>query len=242
MIKKLISGISAVILAASLLTTAVFASPDDVFCFDNENSLKFWSTEGDAAVAATGFKLAISNDVAYDGAGSLAISENMSSAAENIGGGAYFTSASVGLDSLSGCTVTAKIYPVTDAVEFGAVVTMYSDGEVYIPMAMGNLKANTWQTIELKVPSNCNNTKVGFNIPLNNIYNGVVFYVDDLKITKQDNSTIPNVGDIEEPSDEIFSSMPAYQRILMIIGFVVVVAIVIVSVITVSVKSRKKYR
>jgi hypothetical protein len=242
MIKKLVSGISALILAASLLTTSVFASPDDVFCFDNDTSLTYWATEGDKAVSATGFKIAISDSEAYDGAASLAFSENMSSQAENIGGGAFFTSASVGLDTLSGCTITAMVYPTQDAVEFGAQITMYSDGEVYIPSTLKNLKANTWQEIKLTIPSNCNNTKVGFAIPLNNIYNGVVFYLDDLKITRQDNSTIPNVGDIEEPSDEIFGSLSTFQRILMIIGFVVIVAVVIVFVVTVSIKSRKKYR
>jgi hypothetical protein len=242
MIKKLISGISAVILAASLLTSSVFASPDDVFCFDNENSLTYWTTEGGEAITQTGFKLAINEDVAYEGAGALAVSESMSTEAENIGGGAYFTSASVGLDTLSGCTVTAMIYPTRDAVDFGAVITLYSDGEVYIPMTMNNLKANTWQEVKLTVPSNCNNTKIGFNIPLNRIYNGVVFYVDDLKITQQNGSVVPNIGDSQEAEDEIFSSLSNFQRVLLIIAFVVVVGIIIVLVVTISVKSRKKYR
>jgi hypothetical protein len=242
MIKKFISAVSAIILTASMLTATVFASPEDVFCFDNDTSLTYWSTEGEAAVAATGFKLAIDNDVKYDGAGSLAFSERMTSEAENIGGGAYFTSGSVGVSTLAGATITAKVFPVGEALDFGATITMYSDGEVYIPTTITNLKADTWQEITLKIPSNCNNTKIGFNIPLNRIYNGTVFYVDDLKITQANNSVVPNIGDSQEPVETPFHSLSTFEQILMIGGLVIIVAAVIIFIIVTVVKSRKKYR
>jgi hypothetical protein len=242
MIKKIISGLTALIVSATVFSANVFAADVSVFSFDNDNSLSFWSTEGDAAIKDTGFKLSISNSEAYEGAGSLAVSEDMTKEAENIGGGAYFTASSIEQTTFAGSTITAMVYPVKDAFEFGAQITLYSDGEVYIPVSPQDLKANTWNEIQLKIPDNCNNTKIGFNIPLNRIYNGVVFYVDDIRITNSDGSYITNIGDSEEPVAETFASLSAFERILMISGLAVIVGAVIIFIIVALLKSRKKYR
>jgi hypothetical protein len=242
MIKKLISGITALILSASVITAPVFAASEAVFSFDNDSSLSYWSTEGDEAVKATGFKLSIDNNIAYEGAGSLAISEDMTKEAASIGGDAFVNASSLGLTTLSGCTITAMVYPVKDAVDFGAQITMFSDGEVYIPVSPQELKANTWTEIQMKVPDNCNNTKIGFAIPLNRIYNGVVFYVDDLKITNSDGSYVTNIGDSQEPVDENFGSLTMLQRVLMISGLTIICGIVVAIIVITVIRSRKKYR
>jgi hypothetical protein len=242
MIKKLISGITAVLVAAGVTASAAFAAEDSVFSFDNAAGLSAWATEGDKAVKDTGFAFKIDTEEKYDGAGSLAFSEDMTREAESIGGGAYFLSSSVGLNSLAGCTVTAMVYPVGQAVDFGAEITMYSDGEVYIPVTVSSVKANSWNTIQLKVPANCNNTKIGFNIPLNRIYNGVVFYLDDVKIQQANGSYLPNIGDYEEPADEIFSTLSPVQRILMMVGFGILAIAIVIGIIVFVSKTRKKYR
>jgi hypothetical protein len=242
MIKKLISGIAALTLAATVICAPVFAADDAAFSFDNENSLGYWSTEGDEAVKATGFKLSINNEIAYTGAGSLAISEDMTKEAENIGGDAYVDSSSLGLSTLSGCTITAMVYPVSDALDFGAQITMFSDGEVSIPVSPQNLKPDTWTEIQMKIPENCNNTKFGFAIPLNRIYNGVVFYVDDIRITNSDGSYVTNVGDSQEPVSEAFGSLSTLERVLMISGLAIIVGVVIAIIVITIIRSRKKYR
>jgi hypothetical protein len=242
MIKKLISGLIAALLAVGVTSSVVFAADDSVFSFDNSNGLTAWSTEGDKAVKDTGFAFSISDSEQYDGAGSLAFSENMTKEAENIGGGAFFSSSSVGIDSLAGCTITAMVYPVAGAADLGAKITMYSDGEVYIPVTSSALKSNSWNMIQLKVPSNCNNTKIGFNIPLNRIYNGVVFYLDDVKIQKADGAYLPNIGDYEEPSEDLFSNLSPTHTIILIAGFVVLAVAIIIGIIVFINKTRKKYR
>jgi hypothetical protein len=242
MIKKLISGITAIALASMMFTATVSADDTSVFSFDNATGLTFWSTEGEDAIKATGFELSISNSVAHSGAGSLAVSEDMTTEAPKIAGGAYFSSSSVGVDTLAGCTVSAMIYPDAKALDLGAVITMYSDGEVYIPVSSAELKPNTWNEIVIKVPANCNNTKIGFNIPLNRIYKGVVFYLDDLKITYGNGIAVASVGDAEEAQVELFDTLSPLQRYLMIAGFVVLVGGVIIFIVTYVVKSRKKYR
>jgi hypothetical protein len=242
MVKKLVSGITAVLLAAMMFTTAVFADDDAVFCFDNDTGLTYWSTEGEEAIKATGFKIAVSNSVAYSGAGSLVITEDMSKEAEKIPCGAYFSSSAVGVPSLAGCTVSVMIYPEAKALDLGASIVMYSDGEVYIPISKNDLKPNTWNEITFKVPDNCNNTKIGFNIPLNRIYNGTVFYLDEIKITQQNGAVVPNIGDFEEAVPEILQSLTPLQRYLMYGALAVIVIGLFIFGITALVKSRKKYR
>jgi hypothetical protein len=242
MIKKLISGILAAALAVSITSTVVFAAEDSVFSFDNAKGLTAWATEGDKAVKDTGFAFTIETSEKYSGAGSLAFSEDMTKEAENISGGAYFLSSSAGIDSLAGCTITAMVYPVKGASDLGAQITMYSDGEVYIPVSASTLRPNTWNSIQIKIPSNCNNTKIGFNIPLNRIYNGVVFYLDDIKIQKADGTYLPNIGDYEEPSEELFSTLSPVQRIVMMIALGVLALAIVIGIIVFIAKTRKNYR
>jgi hypothetical protein len=104
------------------------------------------------------------------------------------------------------------------------------------------MKANSWNKVQLKVPDNCNNTKIGFNIPLNRIYNGVVFYVDDIQIQRADGTLVENIGDYEEESNELFATLSPIQRIIMLCSFGVLVIAIIIGILVFIKKTRKNYR
>jgi hypothetical protein len=243
--KRIISALLLPVICLALLSFGVAADGDSTFAFDTNAGLSRWRTENDALVKETGFKTAVRGTKPQDGAGSLAVSESLTKniSREEMGNGTYFLAAGdMGLESFAGCSISFSVYPVKEAMTAGAALTFFTDGMLYLPTEKTDWNAGSWNTLTMSVPSNCDNTRFGFLIPLYSTYNGDVFYMDNLVITGPDGYAKSNIGDFESAADEDgFRIPPVVMTILMVLLCIVGVGIVIFLIIF-TVKHIKRFR
>jgi hypothetical protein len=219
--KRLISAILLPVICLTLLSFGAFADGDATFAFDTGTGASLWRTENDTLIKDTGFKAVVNRTMPQDGIGSLAVSENLTKtlSREDAGNGTFFlASGSVGLESFAGCTISLSVYPVKEAMTAGAAITFFTDGMLYLPSDKKDWKTDSWNSLSISVPGNCDNTRVGFLVPLYSTYSGDVFYIDNVVITRPDGTAAPNVGDYQAPADgEGFSLPPIVMTILMVL-------------------------
>jgi hypothetical protein len=231
--KKALSAFLSVLLFVGVFSMSVFADETSAFAFDNDSGLSYWQSDNEELSAQTGFKYSISDDNAFSGAGSLAVYESFTGDIDpSLAGGAYITSDRLGLANFAGCTISAKLYPTSAAISRGAEYIMYTDGMLYLPSSQTTFTPDTWNDISLTVPTNCENTRFGFLVPVYSTFSGDAFYLDELKITLPDGVTVSNVGDFQVPveSEEsgggISDGLAGLLYALLIIGGIAVLTIV----------------
>jgi hypothetical protein len=230
----------------AIMTFSVFAADESgkntALCFDNNKSLSVLQKEGGDVLKATGFSVAISNEYAAEGAGSLAVIENLVSESKNTGGGFFLTAKDLGLDSFAGCTISAKVYPVGVSIDMDAKIVMYTDSQIYKASGTGGITAGKWNDISLTVPAECYNTKLGFSIPIYTPWTGPVYYLDELTVLKPDGTYVQNIGDFEEVVIEEEAPVNKAANTLMTILLVILILVIIGAVVLFIHKMIHRYR
>jgi hypothetical protein len=242
---RFIAAILSTVLCLALFSVNVSAEGDATFAFDNDTGLSMWSAENEALIKAAGFKTAISTVRTLDGAGSLAVSENFTGVLDRdtLGNGTFsFAAESIGLKSFAGCIITADICPLKSAMLAGAEITFYTDGMLYLPTAKSDWTPDKWNTVSMAVPANCDNTRLGFFVPVFNTYSGVAFYVDNLTIIRPDGTVVGNIGDFELPSEEEGGGLNKVLSYILIGLLVLAGMAVIMFVIVFIIKHAKRFR
>lgn len=227
--KKIISVLAAVVMAASFSTvtaaaeTNADAGHEATFCFDSDSSLALLENYG--SVTETGFALSINNDNKEDGDGSLCIYENITGEIpEDMQFGGVFISASaLGLEDFKGCTVQMSVLFDEDAKDVADKFTVYSDGIVWITTEISAETAGRWSKVSLTVPENASNDKIGFAIPVYGQYTGNVAYVDNIIVYKPDGTIVGNVGDHRLTAAGLKAPVSLGGRIAMVVGGVVLI-------------------
>lgn len=225
-IKKIIAAAAASIAALSAIAFTAFADEYATFCFDTDASISMFQSYGSTAEA--GFSASIDEQTKNDGSGSLMLSENVTEpiAAENRFGGLYLEASSFELDSFAGCTVTMKVMFDKEAAKLSNNFSVFTDGIVWMTYDVSNQQAGQWVDVALTVPDNAQNTRIGFSIPVFELYNGTVAYVDDLTITKPDGTAVANIGDQKESSKIEVSIGQTSRIILLIVVCVIIIAVI----------------
>lgn len=245
-IRKVLCAALMSVICFALLSVSVAADQTATFAFDNDTGIALWRTENEALIKETGFRGTVSKTKPQDGAGSLAVYENLTGTVDRdeMGNGTMFvTAAAVGLQNFAGCTITAQIYPTKAAMLSKPEITFFTDGMLYLPSSTAEWTADKWNTVAMTVPDNCDNTRLGFFIPLYTTYIGDVFYIDNITITQSDGTVVPNVGDYQVPDDsKSFSTLnPILSYILM--GLLIVAGIAVVAFIIIFiVKHARRFR
>ncbi|MDR0946868.1 MAG: hypothetical protein LBM87_03855 [Ruminococcus sp.] len=244
-LKRVLSAAAACFLAVTVSVTAAAESAagsdnPTAFCFDNEQSMSYIVFEGNEAINATRYKAEISGEKPLSGAGSLMISETLTSEVSGVSGGIYITAQSLGLQSFEGCTITAKIFPVEPSVDMGAQFVMYTDSQIYIPTGTGGITAGKWNDITLTVPADCANTKLGFTIPIYTPWSGTVCYIDNITITQSDGVVVTNVGDFSDPVAEEETNRTL--TLILTIVFVILVIGIVFFIVSTVIKMKNRFR
>jgi hypothetical protein len=232
--KKMLAAL-AVIVYSFCFGLSAAAGEMSALAFDTPAGAAYWTIDNAELAATSGLSIKFSDAESFDGAGSAAVFENLvGDLPETMTGGAYITAESLGLENLSGCTVSFKIYPVDKALAAGAQITLYTDGMLYLPSNVTDWTANTWQDVTLTVPENCGNTRIGLLAPVRSTYSGDVFYIDEMVITLPDGSTVANRGDYSPPADvteggseELSHTRAIWMMVLFVVSAVVAVAAVV---------------
>jgi hypothetical protein len=244
-LKKVLSVAAACLIAVSASVTATADvsagnSTPAAFCFDTDESLSYIVFEGTDAINATKYKAEISDDKPSTGAGSLMISETLTSEVSGVNGGIYITAQSIGLQSFEGCTITAQIFPVEPSVDMGALFVMYTDSQIYIPTSTGGITAGKWNDLTLTVPQDCENTKLGFTIPIYSPWNGAVCYIDNITIKEADGFAVANIGDFSDPVAEEETNRTL--TLILTIVFVVLVIVIVFIIVSTIIKMKNRFR
>lgn len=188
-------------------------------CFDTEKTLEYITAFG--SVEETDLSYRITSEKA-DSNGSLAISESFLSDSDTQNAGFYFNCSDFGLDTLSGCTISLKVYaPVSGADE----LSFYSDGDIFLSESIAMTANPFWQTVTLTIPESVNNTMFGMLITASGAVNGEICNIDELCLYKPNGEMAENIGDFEVIEEGSASS--GVNRVLMIIVFVLLLLAVL---------------
>lgn len=225
-IKKIIAAAAASIIALSSAAFTAFAEEYSTFCFDTEESLSMLQSYG--STTEIGFAASIDEQTVSEGSGSLMLSEKVteSIAPENRAGGLYFEASSLGLDNYAGCTITMKVKFDKEAAKLSEKFSVFTDGVVWMTYDISNEQAGQWVDVALTVPSNANNTRIGFAAPIFEAYDGVIAYVDELTVTKPDGTAVENIGDQKEATQVVVSIGKTSRIILIVVVCIIIVAVI----------------
>jgi hypothetical protein len=216
----------------SFAALPVFASDSAALAFDNDSSIKHFVNDNTDLAKKTGFKYTVSDTKTYDGTGALAVSESFVGAIdEGQSGGAYITADKFGLKDFAGCTITAKLYPTAASNSVKPNIVFYTDGMLYLPTANTSWNIESWNDVVMVIPDNCENTRLGFLIPVKSTFSGDVFYLDEVVITLPDGTAVSNIGDYEAPieglSGDIDDTLTLILTIILIVGAIAIVVLLI---------------
>ena len=117
----------------------------------------------------------------------------------------------------------------------------FSDGIIYLAQPATTLSSEEWTTITLVIPEGAANSKLGFTIPSFDLRSGDMVYIDDFTITTSDGSVIKNRGDYEIKKVSEKDAAPLFQRVLMIILLVLLVAAIVGGIGFIISKSVKRF-
>ena len=182
-LKKIFAAITAAaaILTSSSLTAMALEDGQATYCFDTANKLSDWQTYG--SITETGFSFKQITANSKNGEGCIAVSENVSSAAENAYGGAFISADTLGLQDFGGCTISMSVMLNEAAVNNFENFSLYSDGMIWLETPVISISPNAWTDVILTIPDDVDNTKAGFTIPTLGVYSGEVVYIDDYDVT-----------------------------------------------------------
>ncbi|MGN0691920.1 MAG: hypothetical protein ACI4K7_06205 [Oscillospiraceae bacterium] len=225
--KKMISIAAAAVIGFTMTAFPACAESEEeteapaassTMCFDTDESLGYIRTFGAAEATGLGYK--ITSEKASSN-GSLVITEDFLESSGDMSTGITFNCADFGLESLSGCTISLKVYaPDSGADE----LLFYSDGDVFLSESVAMTSNPYWETVTLTIPETINNTMFGMFITTNVGIKGEVCSIDELCLYKPDGSMAENIGDyklIEE------GSASGVNHVLMIIVFVLLIIAVV---------------
>lgn len=228
-LKKIFAAITAAaaILTSSSFTAAALEDGQATYCFDTADRLSDWQTYGSTAETGFAFKQTTSNS--KNGAGCIAVSENVSGDISETYGGAYISAEDFGLTNFGGCTISMSVMLKNDeAAAYIENFSLYSDGMIWVEAPVVDISSKEWNEITLAVPDNVENTKAGFTIPTFNTCSGEILYIDDFTVTASDGTVIANVGDYSAKTS--FSSTETVSSdtniVLTIVLVVLILAIV----------------
>ncbi|MDR0986461.1 MAG: hypothetical protein LBL98_02035 [Ruminococcus sp.] len=242
-IRKGLTCLFTVILAVLALSLPIGAAEDSTFAFDNEIGADLWKIDNEELAAKSSIAYRVTDKQVYDGAGALGVSESFTGDIDTaLVGGAYIAASDVGLTDFAGCTITAQIYPTAEAIARGGQFIIYTDGMLYLPVAQTSFTANAWNEIALTVPENCQNTRLGFLTPVYSTFSGDAFFLDEIKITLPDGSTVPNVGDYAAPATGVAAGIADWIAVIIYVALGILGVGIIVFVIYLVINFKKRYR
>ncbi len=236
--KKLVSVAVAVLTAFSLGISVYAADSDPTFCFDSDSGLSNIQTFGNAE--GVGLSYDISEDQAFSGAGSLAISESFTESPASATAGIYVNASDLGLTNFAGYNITANIYCTEAAAKETSMLELFTDGDIYNSVTISTAASSTWMEYTIYVSNTSSNNKFGITIPISTSFDGVVCYVDSITVSDMYGNTIANIGDTAEPIRSEGTS--TVVSVLTILLFIVLIAAIVVGVALFVVKNLKKYR
>jgi len=224
--KKLLGAIlaAAMLLSSTAVTCSALderdRNADATFSFDTDAGFSKWEVFGSAV--NTGLTMKTSDARSIKGR-SLAVSEKFTESLNSKFGGIEITAGAFDLDSFEGCKITMSVYVEPDVSEHANELKLFSDGKVWIEKSI-DVSSQQWAEYTLSVPMGTSNDTFGISIPIADGYDGVVCFVDEVKVYDPSGTMIENVGDFSlEEVVQAQKGTSSFAFVMMIIAFIVLI-------------------
>lgn len=224
--KKLFGAIlaAAMLLSSMAVTCSALDERDRVadatFSFDTDAGISKWEVFGSAANAGLTMK---TSDARSIKGRSLAVSESFTESLNSKFGGIRITSDIFDLDSFEGCRISMSVYVEPGASEHANELKLFSDGKVWIEKSI-DINSQQWTEYSVSVPTGTSNNTFGISIPIADGYDGVVCFIDEVKVYDPSGAMIGNVGDFSlEEVVQAQKGTSSFAFVMMIIAFVVLI-------------------